>query len=144
MAKKYNLRRIKGKRPYSVSQIVKELGVHKRTVQGWGKKGLQFHDEMNPRSTMGYQLKRFLRQMIDKRRYTLKPREFRCLRCHCPRRSRPEALSVQTTNRHLGPHAKQLIIRGKCEVCGCRLWLFSSDRLVKQFQDEGWLPREHS
>lgn len=142
MAKKkknYNPNLIKARRSYTIKEIAEVYGRHSQTVQRWLKQGLKpIEGISNPYLIMGEEVRRFLKERRLKRKYSLKPGEFFCPKCHSPRKSLYNRHSIEATGRMLGKH-RQLIIKGVCEVCGHRLLLFSSDRKVQELKEKGLL-----
>jgi len=123
---------VRARHCYSFAEIAEVYHRHTRTVQTWRREGLQVIDDASkPYLVMGAEIRRFLRQRRQKSRRPLKAGEFFCSKCRCPRKSLPDKLSVEITNKRLGKTHKQAFIRGACEACGQSLLLFSSDRKVK-------------
>ena len=69
LSKKINPNCVKIHRNYSVEDIANSLSVHKNTVRGWFKKGLDTIDNNKPALVLGSVLKQFLkgRRMANKR-----------------------------------------------------------------------------
>ena len=139
----YNGRLFKARRAYSFEEIAEKLATHVRTVQIWRKEGLKIlADNAKPFLVMGYDLRAFLKDRLRSRKKPLKTGEFYCARCREPRRSRPDQLFAETTNRRLGRLHKQVILRGICETCGLRLTLFSSEQKAAGWENIGLTPAE--
>ena len=134
----FNGNAFRSRRAYSFAEIAERLGTHIRTVQIWRSEGLPILDDnTKPFLVMGADIRAFLKARVAKRKKPLKLGEFFCTRCQEPRKSRTEYLRVEFTHRRLGPHHKQAIIRGLCEVCGLRLSRFSSERIVAEWREMG-------
>lgn len=133
----YNGRLFKARSYYDFGEIAELLNVHLRTVQVWRKDGLPILDAKKPFLVMGKKLRDFLKARRQSRKKPLKIGEFYCPRCREPRRSRPDRLAAQATQRRLGKTYKQVLLRGVCEVCGQPLLLFSSDRKVVEWVKNG-------
>ena len=134
----HNGRLFKAKRAYSFAEIAEKLGTHDRTVQRWRREGLKIlEDHAKPFLVMGQDLRDFMKARRRSRKKPLKMGEFYCPRCREPRRSRPDKLTAQTTQRRLGKTQKQVLLRGVCELCGQRLLLFSSDRKAAEWPKNG-------
>jgi len=130
--RKYNPNLIRLRRSYSFAEISEVYGLHRRTVENWRNQGLKTIDEtFKPYLVIGAEVRRFLKERNRRRKYPLKPGEFFCPRCRIPRKSLKDRVSVEITDKKLGRY-RQAIIKGKCEVCGCRLFRFSSDRKVQE------------
>ncbi|MBV8567640.1 MAG: helix-turn-helix domain-containing protein, partial [Methylobacteriaceae bacterium] len=86
MARRYDLRRIKIHRNYSVPEVVKLLGVHKHTVSRWIARGLPLIDRRRPFLIHGADLRAFL-MASQPAKQPLRPGQIYCLRCRaakCP------------------------------------------------------------
>jgi transposase-like protein len=146
MAKKkrrYNPNLLRLRHSYTISEIAEKYGVHRRTVDAWKKQGIQVIDESSkPFLFLGAEVRRFLQEKYRMRKYPLKPGEFYCPKCRRPQKSLSEKISTEITNKRLGKY-KQVIVRGICEACGCRLFLFSSDRKCQNHTNPGMTKTEH-
>lgn len=92
------------------------LGVHKNTVRGWLKAGLQPVDDRRPILILGRQLSSFLHGRRKKKSMRCRPGEFYCLRCRTPKTSvdqKAEYLPITATSGNL---------RGTCSDCGARIY----------------------
>jgi hypothetical protein len=84
MARRFNYRRVKIHRTYTVAEVA-ALGVHKHTVRRWIAAGLPTTDAKRPLLVNGAELRAFLRQR-EPVRQKCGPGEFYCLRCKAPKR----------------------------------------------------------
>lgn len=131
--KRLNPRLLKGMRAYSFQEVSEILGCHLQTVHRWHKDGLKILDDgTKPFLAMGKDIREFLKAKSKGRKHPLKPGELFCPRCRLPRESRPENLTLETTERRLGKSERQVVIRGVCVTCGQRMILFSSTRKAGQ------------
>lgn len=132
--KKFNLRLIKTSRSYYVQQIVKLLGVHKRTVHTWIKEGLQPNSDEKPYLIHGSTLKSFIKDRQDKRKSKCRSGEVFCLTCHKPRTLKDDSLEFCFINEI------KLNVGGKCSECGNKLKRFTSPEklieLLKTFKGQ--------
>lgn len=136
----HNPNLIKEKHSYTFAEISEKLNVHIRTVQNWHKKGLNVIDEASrPYQVYGGVLRHSLIANRQRQKHPLKTGEFFCTKCRSPRKSRPENLKFEITNRKLGKTSKQAFIRGICEACNHPLLLFSSDRKIEEFKMRGMI-----
>jgi len=120
-------RRIKSRRSYTMKELAKLLGIHRRTVQAWRQKGLTPIDpDDKPLLFMGGEIRRFLAARRQAGRCPLQPDEFYCPRCRAARRSTPDSVQVEDTGRRMGECDSSLLIRGECIECGCRMNRFST------------------
>jgi transposase-like protein len=146
MAKKkrrHNPNLLRSRHSYTISEIAEKYGVHRRTVDTWRKQGLQVIDESSkPFLVLGAEVRRFFQEKYDKRKHPLKPGEFFCLKCRRPRRSVQDQIKFEITDKRLGKY-QQVILRGKCEVCNCNLFVFSSERKCPELMKTGMMLKEH-
>jgi len=142
--RRYNPNLIKAKHSYALAEIAELYKIHPRTAQSWHKEGLNAIDKTaRPYLFIGAEIRRFLKEMAQNRKYPLKAGEFFCVKCHKPRRSLNNELTIEITNKRLGKMYRQVFIRGICEVCNQPLRLFSSDRKVQELKKTGLIIKEH-
>lgn len=128
----YNVRLIRARRCYTMSEISLLLNVHVRTVQAWHKRGMAPIDpDDRPLLFQGVEIKRFLLNKQKKRKHKLKENEFFCPRCKVPRASLPKGVKIEDTNRRIGRNDVLVLIRGICYTCQCKLNRFSTRSKVK-------------
>lgn len=140
----HNPNLIREKHAYTLAEIAEVYEIHIGTAQSWHKQGLQAIDETSrPLYFIGFEIRRFLRAKAQKRKYKLMADEFFCPKCKGPRKSGPDKLSVEITNKRLGKIAKQTNIKGVCDVCGQNLLRFSSDLQVRKLQETWPMLSEH-
>ncbi len=134
----HNQNLIKERHSYRFAEIAETLSVHTRTVQQWHKQGLKVLDEARkPYLVYGVDLKQFLKDKRQKQKHPLKTGEFFCPKCCSARKSLPENITFEVTQKKLGKTSKQAFVRGICEVCGQPLLLFSSDRKIEELKIKG-------
>lgn len=80
-----NHRLVKIHRSYTVEEIAKLFGIHKNTVRGWVKVGLNTIDDKRPMLILGHDLVAFLQARRLKNKQTCKPGEIYCVRCRTPK-----------------------------------------------------------
>jgi hypothetical protein len=127
-----------------MQELATILKVHVRTVQTWHKEGLapnQTHDR--PLLFLGSVVREFLAKRRDKNRRKLKPDEFYCPRCHAPRFPREGSVAFQETGRQVGKTSRQIILRGICEVCSCRMRRFSTDSDCERLKSRAKLAMQY-
>lgn len=130
--RKYNIRLIRQRRSYTMRELSDLLGVHVRTVQTWHKLGMKpIEPDGRPLLFIGADVKRFLSKRQNARKCPLKENEFYCPRCRAAQTSFPEGLNVEDTGRRMGKEDTQVLIRGICRTCSCRLTRFSTKRQAK-------------
>ncbi len=85
MARRYNHRRAKIHRSYSIAEIEKLFDVHKNTVQRWISCGLIPIERKRPFLIHGSELRRFL-SASNPRKQPCRAGEIYCVKCRVPRR----------------------------------------------------------
>ena len=80
----YNLRLIKTRRSYNITEMASLLGVDRKTCQRWIKtEGLKVIEKgVNPLLVIGADLRGFLKAKRERRRFVLGESEFFCIKCH--------------------------------------------------------------
>lgn len=76
---------VKIHRSYIVEDIADLFGVHKNTVRGWVKAGLDTSDDKRPMLILGHDLKAFLQGRRVKNKQSCKPGEMYCVGCRSPK-----------------------------------------------------------
>lgn len=89
--RRVSARAIKLHRTYSVEEAARALGVHKNSVRGWQRKGLEAIDRGRPVLFQGSVLRAFLEQRNAGRKRPCAPGTLYCFRCRQPR---PPALGM--------------------------------------------------
>ena len=141
--RRYNANKVRARHTYSFLEISELFGIHLRTVQRWGKRGLQVLDSTTkPYLVMGSDLIEFLKRERAKRRISLKDGEFYCSRCRDARKSIKDKFRIEETGRFLGKESKQVMIRGECEDCGNQLYRLSSSKQIKILTEKGVLTKQ--
>lgn len=90
-ARRVNPRLIKLHRTYSVEEASEQLGVHKNTVRGWQRNGLEALDRSRPVLFLGSALREFLETKRQKAKRPCPPGMLYCFKCRAPR---PPALGM--------------------------------------------------
>ncbi len=109
---RFNPKRVKIHYSYTVEEIARTLGVHKNTVRGWLKTGLEAIDRRRPIMVQGKVLRAFLdgKRAANRRRCPLGT--FFCLKCRAPRK--PALTMVDFVP--FSPASGN--VRALCETCG--------------------------
>lgn len=110
MARRYNVRRVKIHRSYSVAEVARLLDVSKLTVMRWIARGLPLIERKRPYLIHGSDLRAFLLANRPARQ-PCGPGEMYCLRCRAPRRPAAEMVD------YLPRTAKVGVLRGICPTC---------------------------
>jgi len=114
--RRFNPRRVKVHRSYTLEEVSKLLRVHKNTVRDWLKEGLPRIDGRRPILILGRELAGFLHARRERRRRRCRGDEFYCFRCRAPRRAAPQ------TAEYLPFTANSGNLRGACVHCGTRMF----------------------
>jgi hypothetical protein len=85
MARRFNYRRVKIHRTYTVAELAAAVGAHKQTVGRWIAAGLPTTDARRPYLIHGAQFREFIRARQPARQ-RCGPGEFYCLGCRAPKR----------------------------------------------------------
>ena len=114
--RRYNWRRVKVHRSYTVEEAARLFRVHKNTVRDWLRSGLQSIDGRRPVLILGRHLASFLYKRREHKRQRCGPGQLYCFRCRAPRTSaaqRVDYLSVTASSGNL---------RARCSECGTRMY----------------------
>lgn len=121
---KYNIRLIKSRRSYSMTQISSLLNIDRKTCHRWLKKeGLRLIEQnVNPILVMGSDLIDFLKKKRAERRVILSDGQFYCLKCHKSVGAKAGSKKTIKTGKKIGKNnSDQYKKTGVCEVCNTRV-----------------------
>jgi excisionase family DNA binding protein len=110
MTKRYNRRRVKIHRNYTLAEAADLLGVHKHTVSRWAAAGLQTTDARRPLLIHGEDLRAFLRAR-EPIKQKCRPGEFYCLSCRAAKRPAFDIAQYTPTSTSRG------LLSGFCPTC---------------------------
>jgi hypothetical protein len=110
MARRFDLRRVKIHRNYTIAEAADTVGAHKHTVSRWIAAGLPTTDAKRPLLIHGADLRAFLRAR-EPIKQPCRPGEFYCLRCRAPRRPAGNMAD------YLPRTASRGLMRGICPTC---------------------------
>ena len=113
--RRFNPRRVKIHRSYSVSEVAKLCGAHKNTVWAWLKSGLKQIDQRRPVLIQGRQLAGFLQTRRERKRQPCRPGELYCFRCRMPKTAAGKADYLPITG--IAGNLKAI-----CPDCGTRMY----------------------
>jgi hypothetical protein len=122
LLRRYNPRRVKIHRSYTVEEVAQLFRVHKNTVRAWVKAGLQTIDERRPTLILGHVLARFLHERRQRTRQRCQQGRLYCVRCRAPKE--PAARVAEYVP--ITPISGNL--RGRCGDCGAVMWRRASLR----------------
>ncbi len=147
MAKKVKLKNLKSRQSYTTRQLAQTLGVHIRTVQTWKNEGLRPIENTVPLLFMGFEIKDFIQKRQKNNKTELTKNQFYCVRCRSAVSSKDNKIEIIETKKLIGKDLlKELILRGKCEFCGCKLNRFSHvgklNEIYQTFTIEGGFENE--
>jgi excisionase family DNA binding protein len=110
MARRFNCRRAKIHRTYTIAEVAALVGAHKHTVRRWIAAGLSTTDSKRPLLIHGAELRSFLKAH-EPIKQKCRPGEFYCLSCKAPKR--PAFDTAQYT-----PSAPSRgLLSGSCSTC---------------------------
>jgi excisionase family DNA binding protein len=110
VARRYDCRRFKIHRTYTVAEAADVGGVHKHTVRRWIAAGLPTIDHTRPQLLHGGDIRAFHKAREPKKQ-TCRPGEFYCLSCKAPRRPAGDMAE------YLPKTPTRGLLRGICPVC---------------------------
>ena len=114
--RRFNPRRVKIHRTFTVDEVARLFSVHNNTVRAWIKSGLPTTDARRPILILGRELARFLHARRQRTRQQCQPGQLYCLRCRAPR----EPASRMAAYVPITPSSGNL--RGQCGDCGVLMW----------------------
>ena len=123
MSLKYNVRKIKQRQSYTLTEIARLFGVHHRTCGRWVQMGLKpIAKNLKPFLIMGFELKRFLKDMQNNRKTKLAEDEFYCLSCRLAVKAKVGSEKTIYTAKKIGKDNRDLLLRkGICSVCNRKI-----------------------
>lgn len=116
----YNLRLIKSRRSYNITEMASLLNIDRKTCQRWLKQdSLKIIEKgVNPLLVMGTDLISFLKKRKEQRKCKLKEYEFFCVKCHRAVKARAGSKKIIKTGKKIGRDGlEQFIKTGFCEIC---------------------------
>jgi hypothetical protein len=130
MARRFNYRRVKLHRSYTVAELSALIGAHKHTIGRWIAAGLKTTDSRRPFLIHGADFRAFMksREPIKQR---CQPGEFYCLGCRAPRRPALDMADFHPRTAMRGS------LSGICPACG--RMIYRATTLVKLDQIRGGL-----
>lgn len=134
MKKKRNhpVRLLRLQRTHKMSEIARKLSVVIKTVQSWHKLGMEpIASGERPLLFLGSEVRRFVLNRRESRKCKLGPSEFFCPRCRAAVKSIPTSVRAEFTGRGMGVDDEQVLIKGECTQCDCRLTRFCTRKRFK-------------
>jgi hypothetical protein len=114
--KRFNPRRLKVHRSYTVGEVARMLEAHKNTVRAWLRDGLTPIDQRRPVLIQGRQLASYVDARRKRRRQPCRPGELYCFRCRVPK----AAAAGTADYLPVTPSSGNLMAR--CSDCGTRMY----------------------
>lgn len=112
--KKFNTRRIKSKKSYSIEETGILLNIHTNTVGAWFKEGLPKIDSQLPYLIFGQDLIDFLNARNAGKKRPCDPDEFFCCKCQEPQKSKNNSICIKIDTCRTN-------IVGICQACGTKI-----------------------
>jgi hypothetical protein len=120
--RRFNPRRVKIHRSYTVGEVARVLGAHKNTVRAWLRDGLEPIDQRRPVLIQGGLLARYLDLCRKRRRQPCRPGELYCFRCRMPK------AAAHGTVDYLPVTPSSGNLMALCADCGTRMFRRASLR----------------
>jgi len=122
---------------YTKKELASIFNVSAKAIDYHIMKGLK---PMNPGGKPlyfdGERTKIYFKNEKEKRKIIVKPFEILCLKCRASRKPKIDTIEIKETNIAIGNKGlMKVYILGKCNICGCNLFRFSSSAKVKSFID---------
>lgn len=136
MAKKIKLNLLKTRESYSSRRLAETLNVHIRTVQEWKSQGLKPISNTIPLLFMGFEVKEFLQQRQKTNKIKLENNQFYCVKCRKAVSSKDNKIEIIITGKVIGRNnLSEFVIKGVCEICGCKLNRFSHEEKLQELKN---------
>ncbi len=126
----YNLRLIRRTMPYSIQEVADLYHLHPNAVRRWLKDGLKVTEKVRPYLIYGGDLIDFLGNRQRRRKRPSEAGQMYCCRCRASRRPAAQSVSIELLN------LRQLIVRGRCELCETRMQTFGASTRVDELAAE--------
>lgn len=111
MARRFDCRRVKLHRSYTISELSTLIGAHKHTIGRWIAVGLKTTDTKRPFLVHGADFRAFMRARAPIKQRCL-PGEFYCFGCRAPRRPALDMADYHPRTALRG------LLSGICPTCG--------------------------
>lgn len=127
MSKRVKVSRIKKNLTYSISEAADELGVSTATIRNWVKQGLPIQTEQRPYLIFGADLREFIVQRREAKRFSLQDGALSCFTCNAGRRPLDDAVV------YVRQTAKTGRLSGVCGTCGGKCARIISNAKISVF-----------
>lgn len=132
MTKKYrrnhNLKHISKNRSYTVKEVAEKIGVQKKTVYAWIKRGLPKIEGSSPERLHGSDIKQFHKRRRKSQEKPCKDNEMLCCSCQKPQKVCNNEIQIEYKTE------KRINFKGKCNVCGCNMNRTISPKKIEYFK----------
>lgn len=122
----YNLRLIRRTMPYSIQEVADLYHLHPNAVRRWLRNGLKVVEQARPYLIHGGDLIDFLQTRQQQRRRPSEPGQMYCCSCRASRYPTRGGTTLDYLT------AKQVVVRGRCELCGTRMQQFGAAKRLEQ------------
>lgn len=115
MIRKYDPRKIKSNRSYTVDDLAALYDLHVHTVRVWIKEhglSIALIDDRRPQALYGVKVKAWMAKWQASRKSKCSPGEMYCLSCKSPTEITPGSFRIVPSN------TQKITAQGECGVCG--------------------------
>ena len=125
MARRFNCRRVKIHRTYTIAELAARIGAHKHTVNRWIAAGLPTTDSTRPFLIRGDEFRAFMRAR-EPVRQRCQPGEAYCFGCRAPKRLAGNMADYNPRTATRG------LLSGICPACGKMIYRATSLANIEQ------------
>lgn len=120
---RYNIARIRTKKPYLIEDICTLFDIDRKTVSRWLKEGLLLvENRRKPYYIMGYDLKAFIKAKREAKKVRLAPNELYCVSCKKAVLPKRGTRSIKKTGKKTGANNRdQKAIHAHCRDCNNKI-----------------------
>lgn len=127
MTRRIKANRVKKNLTYSITEAADELEVSTATIRNWVKQGLPIQTEQRPYLIFGDDLREFIVQRREAKKFSLQDGELSCFTCKAGRRPLNDAVV------YVRQTAKTGRLSGVCGTCGGKCARIISNAKISVF-----------